>query len=190
MPFSSGRYHSHVLVHIHPVHFIHGSVQRYEYSDQAEINTMKILTTKLIMCAIYRRGSRGGQGGLAPPPPHKKLLPLIVRRGSRGAKRALPPPLGQEGLGPPLQNPGSAYDITVRLDLIDYRRDFCPLITLDNVRHIPVRLNLIEEIFVHWMPLMIIGYRDIYNIYLHYISIYMIPIISSRDIGDLPLTFG
>ena len=38
-----------------------------------------------------RRGSRGGQGGLAPPPPHKKLLPQIVRRGSRGAKALLAP---------------------------------------------------------------------------------------------------
>ena len=52
----------------------------------------------------------GAKGALAPPPKKKKLLPQIVRRGSRGAKRALPPPPGgQEGLGPPLQNPGSAY---------------------------------------------------------------------------------
>ena len=48
------------------------------------------------------RGSRGGaKGALAPPPPHKILLPQIVRRGPRGpwpppprgAKRALAPPL-------------------------------------------------------------------------------------------------
>ena len=47
----------------------------------------------------YAGGIQGG--GLAPPPPHKKLLPQIVRRGSRGAKRALPPPL-YKILDPPM----------------------------------------------------------------------------------------
>ena len=71
------------------------------------------------MCLCYRwctimRGSRGGHGGLGPPPPpHKILLPQIVRRGPRGP---CPPPRGPRGpWPPPLQNPGSAYDYTAIL---------------------------------------------------------------------------
>ena len=47
----------------------------------------------------HARIQGGAKGALAPPPPHKILLPQIVRRGPRGPWP--PPPGGQEGLGPP-----------------------------------------------------------------------------------------
>ena len=58
------------------------------------------------ICATHARIQGGPRGPCPPPPPHQILLPQIVRRGPRGP---CPPPGGQEGLGPPLQNPGSAY---------------------------------------------------------------------------------
>ena len=46
------------------------------------------------------RGSRGGQGGLGPPPPSPQNI--APPNSEARAKRALaPPPGGQEGLGPP-----------------------------------------------------------------------------------------
>ena len=56
-----------------------------------------------------RRGSGGGQGGLAPPSPQKIAPPNSQARIQGGQEGLAPPPRGQEGLAPPLQNPGSAY---------------------------------------------------------------------------------
>ena len=73
------------------------------------IFTLHIYSTKL-HCLCNSGADPGGPRGPCPPPPNK-LLPQIVRRGSRGGQEGLaPPPGGQEGLAPPpLQNPGSAY---------------------------------------------------------------------------------
>ena len=47
-----------------------------------------------------RRGSRGGQGGFAPPPSPQKIAPPNSQARIQGAKRALPPPY--KFLDPPM----------------------------------------------------------------------------------------